>query len=290
MRPLRIAFTSALIAIACATSLAAQNPATPPAATAPTHVLQLRDGSTLIGWLVSDSAGVVRFRTAGGVLEFPRDAVAELRAVSPTMMKNGEYWFPDPNQTRLFFAPTGRMLSQGEGYFSDSYLFLANFAGGVTDHVTIAGGMSILPTNDFFSNNVYYFTPKVGVYNSRRVNVAVGAVTGFIPFDSGHSFGVLYGVSTWGPPDAEVTAGLGYGYFDGKFANSPTVMLGGSRRVSRRVALVTENYFFKSGDPLGLGYGMRFFGEKLSVDLGFVNSTDHMLFPGVPYVAFAVKF
>src|SRR5205814_9835149 len=126
---------------------------------------------------------------------------------------------------------------------------------------------------DFFGENIYYLTPKVGVYNTPTTNVAVGAIAGFIPFDEGHSFGVVYGVSTWGRPDAAVTLGLGYGYFDGEFANSPTVMLGGSKRVSKRIALVTENYMFKSGAPLGLGYGARFFGEKLSVDLGFVNST-----------------
>jgi hypothetical protein len=289
MRSVRALLLIVAMTAGASLPMSAQN-VQPDSQPAPTHVLQLRDGSTLVGWLVSDSAGVVRFRTSGGVLEFRRDAVAELRAVAPAAMKNGEYWFPDPNATRLFFAPTGRMLASGDGYFSDSDLFLLNFAGGASDRVTIAGGMSILPTDNFVEDNVYYFTPKVGVYNTPRVNIAIGAVAGFIPLDNGHSFGVLYGVSTWGPPDAEVTAGLGYGYFDGTFANAPTVMLGGSRRVSKRVALVTENYFFKSGDPLGLSYGARFFGEKLSVDLGFMNSTDSAIFPGVPYVAFAVKY
>jgi hypothetical protein len=291
MRAARFLLSLMCTTVIAATQLQAQEPQPPATSdTMPTHILQLRDGSSMVGWLIADSAGVVRFRTAGGILEFPRASVVEIRAVAPEALKNGEYWFPDPNATRLFFAPTGRMLGQGEGYFSDSYLFLLNFASGATDRVTIAAGMSILPTDDFFSQNIYYFTPKVGVYNSPATNVAVGAVAGFIPVDDGHSFGVVYGVSTWGHPDAAFTLGLGYGYFDGKFANSPTVMLGGSRRVSKRVALVTENYMFKAGDPLGLGYGARFFGEKLSVDLGFINSSSNLIFPGIPYVSFAVKF
>jgi hypothetical protein len=40
-------------------------------------------------------------------------------------------------------------------------------------------------------------------------------------------------------------------------------------------------------------YGVRFIGDRLSTDLGFVNFTGHNaspIFPGVPWLGFALKF
>jgi hypothetical protein len=69
-------------------------------------------------------------------------------------------------------------------------------------------------------------------------------------------------------------------------------MLGAESRLSRRIAFVTENYVIPNEDVSSLiSYGLRFFGEKLSVDLAFWNAPgNEMRFPGIPYVAFSVKF
>ncbi len=258
-----------------------------------THMLRLRDGSTLIGTLVSRDSVSLRFETNGGVLTIPVANVTEIRQIAAAEVHGDQYWFPDPNRTRLFFAPTGRMLEKGEGYYSNTYLFLQNFVGGLSDKVTFGGGFSVIPSNDFLNNNVYYLTPKVSLFSSPKTNAAVGALVGFVPTDNGHSFGILYGVATQGNADGSVTAGLGYGYVDGSLSQHPIVMLGGESRVSRRVALVTENYgYWGNGGSGGavFSYGLRFMGEKLSTDFAFWNSSSNWLFPGIPYISFAVKF
>jgi hypothetical protein len=275
-----------------------------------THVLRLRDGSTLVGKLLSRDSTTLRFETNGGILTIPAANVIEIKSISAADRHGSEYWFPDANRTRLFFAPTGRMLEKGEGYYSNTYLFLQNFVGAPTDNFTIGGGFSILPTPNFFNDNVYYITPKLGVYSSPNTNAAVGALAGYTPTDNGHSFGILYGVVTRGGPDAAVTGGVGYGYVDGKLANRPYLLLGGEQRLSRRVALVTENYgYWAHHDDVqcnpasftcqtithfrmdgAVSYGLRFMGEKLSTDFAFINITTDWIFPGVPYIAFAVKF
>src|SRR4051812_41846171 len=256
-----------------------------------THVLRLRDGTTLVGKLLFRDSVSVRFETNGGILTIPASNVSELKLVKAADLHEDGYWFPDPNRTRLFFAPTGRMLDAGEGYYSNTYLFLQNFVGGINDRVTFGGGFSIFPSDDFVSNNVYYLTPKVGVYSTPGTNAAVGALVGYVPSGSGHSFGILYGVSTFGGPDGSVTGGLGYGYVDAKFAHNPALMVGGERRVSRRVAFVTENYMLPtSGSAQFVGsVGLRFMGESLSTDLAIWNTPDTGIFPGIPYVAFAFK-
>jgi hypothetical protein len=54
---------------------------------------------------------------------------------------------------------------------------------------------------------------------------------------------------------------------------------------------VSENWVLPGMDQPLISYGIRFFNEKLSVDLGFLNTIgDGMLFPGIPYIDFVVKF
>jgi hypothetical protein len=265
-----------------------------PPAHAVSHLLHTVGGSTYLGHLVANAAGPdsIRFETDGGVLTLPKTAVREIVSVSPSDMHDGQYWFPNPNATRLFFAPTGRMLSRGEGYYSNTYLFFNGVSRGITDNFSIGGSATLLPSS---ARQVGYLTPKLGVYMSDNVNVGVGALLGYNGFgssDAERQFGILYSVATVGSPDLSGTAGIGWGYQGSKLANQPAVMIGGVARVSRRMALVTENYYVSAASETHtiLGYGFRFFGEKLSVDLAFLNSASDPVFPGIPFISFAVKF
>jgi hypothetical protein len=262
------------------------------------YILRTRDGSLIVGRLIRATVDSVYFVSAGGPIAVPRSAVRELREVGEGAMREGIYWAPNPNDTRLLIAPTGRMLAKGEGYFSDTYLFLLLFAGGLSSRFTLGGGLSILPSDDFFTNNVYYLTPKVALVQSPKLNVAAGAFVGFAGWDlfgdeDIGSFGVLYGVATFGSSDGHFTVGSGLGYGGGDVADRPIFMVGGEKRLTRRTSFVTENYLLPGESNAAISYGIRFFGEKLSVDLAFWNafgSDVEPVFPGVPYLAFAVKF
>jgi hypothetical protein len=58
------------------------------------------------------------------------------------------------------------------------------------------------------------------------------------------------------------------------------------------LAAASTNYYVSAASetPTILGYGFRFFGEKLSVDLAFLTSASDPVFPGIPFISFAVKF
>lgn len=292
-------FVLAVGALSCFT-LARPARAQEPRDTLParTHVLHTRDGSTLVGHVVAEMADSIRFESLGVVFTVSRAQVQSLDTLRvETEPSTAHYGYRDPNRTRLFFAPTGRMLSKGEGYFSDSYILLAGVAAGVTSNFTMGGGMSLIPS-DNPQNNVFYLTPKVGVVDTPNFALATGALIGFAGFDvidsRDRSFGILYGVGTFGPEDHHLDVGAGWGYAGGKISANPAIMVGGATRISRRLALLTENYFAPSVSDNGLvSYGMRFLGNDISVDLAFANAVGAnttFLFPGVPYVAFAVKF
>ena len=255
------------------------------------QVIELRDGSTLVGRITELTPDSVRFATSVASMVMPRNAVVSVREIrNPTVAADGQVWLPDPGITRLLFAPTGRMLEAGDGYFSNAYLFFLGFFKAPTDRVTIGGGMSILPSSDFVENNAYYVMPKVGLVKSEKVNVAAGALVGAIPAGDGVAGGIAYGVATLGPPQGNMTLGAGFGFADGEMSDRPLLMLGFYNRLSRRTAFVSENYMLPGEDGLVYSYGLRFFGERLSVDFAMWNVSNSGFMPGVPYIAFARHF
>ncbi len=259
-----------------------------------TQILMLKDGSKLIGRIVEIGESEIQFEMSLGKMTILRSKIKGVEVVSTSSIRNGEYWFPNPNNTRLYFAPTARNLKKGEGYFADYFFVFPGIAYGVTDNITIGGGMSIIPGVDI-PDQLFYFTPKIGGEISKDLNVAVGALVATVPdsFDSDAptTAGIFYTVGTYGTPDASVTAGIGYGYVGDEFADRPMVMVSGEKRLSRRISFVTENWMVPGVDNLIISYGVRFFSESLSVDLGLVNILgEDTFFPGIPYIDFVYNF
>jgi hypothetical protein len=249
------------------------------------QVITLRDGSSLVGRIVSVGADSVDFQMGIGRVPV---AIRDIRAISETesgRMHDGQYWFPNPNATRLFFAPTGQMLKRGEGYFADYEVFFPGFAVGVTDNISIGGGVSLFPTG--FDEQVYYVTPKVGMSFGEQLHLAAGLL---FAGTQGGTGGVYYGVGTVGDGDASATIGLGYGFAGGKIESKPVAMLGGEKRIARRIALVSENYLLPiSENNIVYSFGVRFMGEKLTTDLALFNFSGSDII-GLPYVDFVFKF
>lgn len=173
---------------------------------------------------------------------------------------------------------------------ADHMLFFPSVTVGVTDRVTIGGGLSIFPGVGF-QDQLMYFNPKVGLSQSESFNLATGAFLVRAPadedFDGGGLAAIYYGVATTGTPDRHVTAGLGYGTADG--SGQAILMVGGESRVSRRISFITENWFF--GEQPLISYGFRLIGEKMTIDFAFINTIgDGAILPGFPYIDFVFSF
>ncbi len=261
-------------------------------------VARLRDGSSIVGRISEQTTDSVQVTTPNGRFTIPRSAIRDLRLLTAPEVRSGTYWPLDPHDTRLFFGPTGRTLAAGSGYFSDTYVFLFNAAVGITDRITIGAGMSVIPLPDFLRDNVYYVAPKFALVRSDSFNLAVGAILGFSGHFSGPMSGsadMYYLAGTNGAPDASFTYGLGYANSAGTVHDATLLMFGGNRRVARKLSLMSENYVVLARHEVTWAplYGVRFIGERLSTDLGFVNYIGHNakpVFPGVPWLGFSLPF
>jgi hypothetical protein len=228
------------------------------------QAVKLTSGTTHYGQVTESPDSVTIALASGGTLTIPRSQVRSISSVRG-QLHNGDFWARDLNETRLFFAPTARTLPSGDGYVS-VYMFVLPFIGyGVTDAVTLAGG--VLP---FFGGDVPvvgYVAPKIQVLSRDRVQAAVGGLA-FFSSDADESVGILYAVTSLGQSsDASVSLGAGFGYAGSDMANTPVLLAGFERRVGRRIKLVSENWIFPR-DGVLLSFGPRFMGERMSGDLG----------------------
>jgi hypothetical protein len=252
-------------------------------------VLTLVDGSVLQGRVVEVTPTSVRFQSALGETLVPRSAIESLRTLGERTSGRAA-WPEEPSRSRLFFAPTGRMLRSGESYFSDAYIFFPSFQVGLSDKVSVGAGLSLLPGVPI-EEQLYYLTPKVGIVSGPDLNISVGALVAGAQWASDQSpFGLAYAVATFGGEDANVSTGAGVAYSRSQTDTHALLMLGGTKRTSKSIALVSENYLYTGlSSSAILSGGVRFIGEKLSVDLAGFFSTEAPTFP-IPYVAFIYKY
>jgi hypothetical protein len=261
---------------------AEETPVDREAATTDVTTVRLKDGSVLVGTIAEQDAERLRIVTvSGAAVSVLRESVQSIEPGHPARTEEVPSTAPNPDDTRLFLAPSGRPLRKGSGYFSDHWVFFPGVAYGVTDNFTLAGGASLIPGLGF-DEQVAYFTPKLGARLTDSVAVSAGGLLARGPDDVSLSVG--YVVSTvCSKQEACITGGVGAGRVGG-FDSGDTealVMLGGSARISKRLSLLSENWFVPDESFELFSAGLRFHGDRLTVDVG-VLLNDEIVDEGIP--------
>ena len=148
----------------------------------------LIDDTELFGQVVNNNENKVKFRTLSGIeMEFDKSSVKEIKKVEG-VWDGKNFLKSDPNKTRLFFAPTARTLEQGDGYFAAYEIFFPFLAVGITDFITISGGVSLVPGA---TEQIVYIGPKVRFIHLENFDLGAGFI--YSHFDES-DFGVTYGI------------------------------------------------------------------------------------------------
>lgn len=282
-----------------------------------TYKIELYDGTVFVGDITKqDSAKVVFTNSTFPSLELSRNKIKSIEKLNQSNYKEGKYWFTNPNSTRYLFGPSAFNLKKGEGYYQNTYAFLNSFNIGITNNISIGGGVELLSTFGSITSGylkpIFIITPKLGFKVSEKFHAGAGVLflgTPGIFEDSDYGIsGIAYGVGTYGTLDNNFTGGLGWGFIEGEFSARPIITVSAMQRISQKTAFVTENWIIPDKDyyydntyhypeykykyrPI-FSYGIRFFGEKLSIDIALINNKDiaEFLIIGIPYVDFVVKF
>jgi hypothetical protein len=198
----------------------------------------------------------------------------------------GEFGFANPHDTRYFFGPSGIPIEKGKGYYQN-ILVTANFFNfGVTENIAIGGGFEFIST--VTGNPIWFLTPKVGFDLSENVHVGGGFIMAGVAAEGTATLG--YGVFTLGDSETNFSVGVGYGRFDGEFSDYPSIMISGTHRVSRSIALLSENYLLPNTSYFGI-HGIRILSEKNSFDVGAIVIPEIIgEVPALPYVGYVRVF
>jgi len=233
--------------------------------TAPREVVEIRlkDGSLIVGRIVSEDGGRAVIKTVSGAdVTVDLDQITSIQSTAGAVV-NGEFWADDVVDSKLFLGPTGRSLKRGEGYVAIDSLFLPVFQVGVTDRFSIGMGAPF-----YGLMKTAWITPKFQAYNSEKTAVSTGVLHLFVPGFGVGGYG--YVVATRGTPDATVTfgGGLVYGHGDDGGGAFPMFTIGGDHRIGRRVKFVSENYIFQGGVIVTVG--SRIIGQTTSFEAGAI--------------------
>jgi hypothetical protein len=248
--------------------------------------IDLRDGSKLVGRIVSASGDQVVVRTVAGIeVMLERRDVTGVRVVRGDVVR-GEYWADDPSSSRLFFGPTARVPGHGHGYFGVYELVVPSVAVGIGDRFMISGGASMIP-GIRLDEQAFFVAPKVQLIRTKPVEVAAGVM--WVQPVSEPGVGLFFTSVTAGSAEGAVTAGVGMPFTltdDLQVEADPMVMIGGELRVTRHVKVMSENWIL-TGVENGYGVfgaGVRILVNRVTIETAlFTNDEFEAVLPLVSF-------
>lgn len=282
--------------------------------------IKLLDGTSIIGELIHEDDEKLTIDNVGlGEVEILKSKIDSYQILPEDSLKDGIYWHTSVNSSRSLFTPTGYGLKKGEGYYQNFMLLINQVSYGITDNFSIGLGFEVVSLitglNQIGDSDAemtlpaFMLTPKFSIpIKEDKWNVGVGGLLLHIPY-ADFNLGVIYGVSTWGGRDHNITLGAGFSAmkvddFDGddnssssvRFSKRPAITVAGTTRLSKRFAMVSENWFFSDNNN-NYGslntLGVRYLGDRVSIDLSLMAAGaagEGFFISPVPLVGLTIPF
>lgn len=264
-----------------------------PDSTEQMYRIETTDEQVVVGTLVSKNEQEVLLDTRQlGQLTIERKNIKSMGEIDPSRVRDGQYWFRNPQSTRYLFAPNALGIPAGAGYYQNTWIIFNNVNYGISDYFSIGAGT--VPVFLFGANALpIWVLPKVSVSPVENVHLAGGAVFGGILWGGENAgVGLVYGSSTIGNRDHNATLGIGYGYAQDRFSDVPVINVSGMTRIGRTTYLISENYFF-AGDVNIVSLGIRWAPRNFAVDFALFRPLSGEAegdFIGAPWLGVTIPF
>jgi len=253
------------------------------------------DGNEFIGIIQEQTTEKIRIKTDKlGVITIPANEVKRITPVTQVLAKDGTYWLDNPQSTRYLWAPNGYSLKKGEGYYQNIWILFNQAVYGITDH--FSAGIGVMPLFLFGGTATpAWITAKYSVPVVKdKVNLGAGALMGTVIGEESATFGILYGITTFGSRDKNLNIGLGWGFADGEMARNPTVNISAMIRTGAKGYFLTENYFIGTTDNFVvlMSLGGRRIIKNVGLDFGAMIplGADIGEFVAIPWLGLSIPF
>lgn len=256
-----------------------------------TVIIEMNDGTTLIGKPVSDDGKEYVIQTvSNGFIIVPKYQIKSITNASTASVINGEQVFENPHPSRYLYSPSGITLKKGDGYVQTILYLVWQAQYALTDHWSIGATTSFIGAPLLL--NVKYstpFSPKKPA-KENQMYFATGFQAGGAWMAPGTLFGVGFAGFTYGNPESNITInggvlGMSYKrhdyhydpnsgeyveYHDRQTDFTPAVSLSFNKRIAPKASIMGE-FWYLSNTLIG-GPALRFYsGKRNTLDFAFLN-------------------
>lgn len=232
--------------------------------------VETTDGNVFVGYIITeDSDNLVIYTESIGEIKIRLGNIKSRTELGDLKKVGKDFWLPNPQSSRYFWSPNGYGLEKGSSTYQNIWILYNQFSLGVTDNFSVGAGM--LPL--FLFGNVptpIFIVPKFSIPVIKdKFNIGAGAFLGTVVGENtGGGFGLLYGTSTFGSRDNNMSIGLAYGFADGNWMNIPVVNASFMIRTGPKGYIISENYIITTeGESVGLiSFGGRSLIRNISLD------------------------
>ncbi len=270
----------------------------------------LNDGSTVSGKLLSiNDSEIVLESGSMGEVRLKRENVRSMMLVSSIDEKESGIWFPNPNPSKYLLGNSAIPNKKNTGYYQNTWVFFNTFSYAFTGNLSVSAGFELFSVMAAGGGPYGFFVNPKASFKIADNFYAGGNILYMNTIRTVNEFGglaTLNGFCTYGNNNNNITGSVGWGWAEGEFSAKPVFTVSGMTRVSKRIAFVSENWLVPGlsfGDEeeadnnkskyYGLfSYGIRFLGEKTSIDLAFINNPDiaKEIPIGIPWLDFVINF
>lgn len=225
------------------------------AGTDTTHIYRVEtlDGNTFIGSVKAEDNESVTIHTEKlGDIRILKNDIRIQTLIAGVQQKDGQYWLPNPQSTRYFWAPNGYGLAKGESYYQNIWILYNQFTWGLTNHFSLSAGS--IPLFLFSGTSTpIWLVPKFSIpVTANKFNIGTGAFIGTVLGEDTGVFGLLFGTATFGSKDRNVSLGLAQGFSTNGFADIPVFNISTLNRTGPRGYFISENYLIISEGEVGV--------------------------------------
>ena len=247
--------------------------------------LMLKDGSTVNGWIDSSSVSSIYFHSdIGANHEYAKSDIEEIRRYRGSQMKKGSFFKEDPMHDVLFSSPTGETLDMGEVYIGDLDFLVTYIAAGITDWITVDFATFLINPRE---NIPWDLGVKFRLVHTDDLSISLGAETARLDPEKDEWI-FQPGISATVGRSAKFTLGLSnFVYFsrDPVSVHLVTLVVGADIPLSRRLRLVTENWFlFGDGSATVQMLGLRYMAGDHIVAQAGVMHVPNVAFSDIPFL------
>jgi hypothetical protein len=257
-----------------------------------TFKIETADGNIFVGFIVNeDSSSLVINTESLGEVKIPQHNIKSKTELKDVKKVGDEFWLPNPQSSRYFWAPNGYGLENKSSYYQNIWVFYNQYSVGLSDNFSLGAGM--FPLFLFGAPTPVWIVPKLSIpVIENKLNIGTGAFLGTVLGEQVGAFGLLYGTATYGSRDKNMSLGLAYGFADGEWLNIPIINVSCLVRTGPKGYFISENYVIPfDGEVVVLAsFGGRSIIRNIGLDYSlWIPITGHMdSFIAIPFLGVTV--